>query len=136
MVGDKGKDEKENENATTPSTPHEKQHVFVSSTAKAICDVIGLTKDLITYDKHHFIFKNKKLENSRKICLKTLPILQNQVKKILKESEDQLANWEKDFFLKNSFVPSIDEIKKGTAIEYYNKVKYGKKLLKSWNLDF
>ena len=58
------------------------------------------------------------------------------LKKILKESEDQLANWEKYSFLKNSFVPSsIDEIKKGIAIEYYNKVKCGKKLLKSWSLD-
>ena len=118
------------------STKTKEQYVFASSTAKAICSVIGLTTDLKTYDKHHAIFKNQKRESSRKLCQKILPIIQDQVKTVLKESEAKLANWEKDFFMKNAIIPSIDNIKNGTASEYYNKLKYRKQLLKSWKIDY
>ena len=60
-----------------------------------IFNVIGLTNDLKAYDKHHTIFKNKKLESSRKICQKILPSIQKTTKKIVKESEANLAQWEK-----------------------------------------
>ena len=110
------------------------EYSFTSSTTKMIFNVIGLTNDLKAYDKHHTIFKNKKLESSRKICQKILPPIQKTTKKIVKESEANLAQWEKKFFATNNEIPSIIDIKNGPAEVYLNKIRYGKQLLKLWNL--
>lgn len=115
--------------------PKPTKYLFSSSTAKLISNVIGSTHDLKMYDKHHTIFKNSKVESSRKICQRILPSLQKTTKETVTEAQKKLGQWEKEFFSKNGEIPSVIDIKNGPAIIFFNKIKYGKQLLKLWNLN-
>ena len=115
--------------------PKSTEYLFSSSTAKLICNVIGPTNDLKIYDKHHTVFKHSKDESSRKICQRLLPSIQKATKETVEDAHKKLGQWEKEFFSKNTEIPSVVDIKNGPAVIFLNKIKYGKQLLKLWNLN-
>ena len=115
----------------------EESYCFKSSTGRSLSKLLGNTKDVIRFDKHHHLFKVLQKESSRKLCHELLPMLQQQSLQAYREAEKSMDSWNKKFYLENERDPMANDIKiNQDALFIYRKLECGRKILRSWNITF
>ena len=109
-----------------------------SKTARAVEQVIGMSKNLSLYDKYLCDYKLSNSKFSKRMLTENLIPLQTQILKSLSENQAIVEKWEKDYFLKHATTPmNNDIIKSDSGIkDHFNKITIAKKLLKKWNIKF
>ena len=112
------------------SNKSEETKVLKSSIAKMTNYVIGFSRELKEFDKHHLLVKECKNENSRKRCQQLLPSLQSRVKIEHSTAMTFIKNWEEDYLKQYGKLPNNDVLKSCSVYcESYKKFFYGQKLL-------
>ena len=112
-------------------------HKYKSNIGKMLSQVLGHTRPVQLFDKHHNLFRVLKSEESRKYCQELLPSLQQKTLQQHKILNDSMDSWNRSFFLEKEREPNATDIKgDNKALSIYQGIKSAKKLLKGWEITF
>lgn len=107
----------------------------LSNIANLIGKVIGESRILVQFDKHHIKYRDTGNRYSKQQCANLFLKLQSKVLKKYSTSKTMVQSWEKNFFLKNNHEPTNEDISKdGEAKKLFRQMMLAKKLLQMWKL--
>ena len=74
-------------------------------------------------------------EKARKLCSNIFPKLKERVFEVIKNKQMEIKIWEKDFFIENERLSSINETMEGKMMSNLKAIKYGNQLMQKWNCE-
>lgn len=104
---------------------------------KAVAKVLGITTDVCILDharlQHKLHPKNKDIHDD---YLTKLALIQTKVLAKLQETKQNLKQWEKEFYSKNSILASNEDVvSDATAAKLLRQTKFASALLKEWKIN-
>lgn len=107
-----------------------------SKTGKALVEILGKTPDVMEFEKAYKSYKsNQNSHYCKKRFENYLAIIQTKVLKALSESKKMIRNWDKDFVLRNSRLPNLEDYNNSNQMKQtFHRDKIAMKLLQSWKI--
>ena len=123
-------------NEPVPKKPREDVESLSSKTGQAIAQVLGTTKDVLTYEKlKNNVTKNPTSRYHKEHYLNHLAIIQVQVQKEYKAINQAITKWSTQFKQTNNKNPCEDDRKRDPSIaQTCRKKKVASQLLKLWKI--
>ena len=104
---------------------------------KSIAVVLGNTPDVVLFDKRRYEHKKYPKDSYHyERFMDELANIQTSVARKLRELNESLKKWDKNFYLTNNHLPThadVDKDEEGKMLT--RQIKYAKVLLREWKMD-